>query len=162
MVDEVKWTAPDSDGVTRFLVSLSFEGILEAGLNLSGVALADFPKMNTTFELFASDQRGRSVRLMRMDWRSLRGGHKNTRRPTGSTLPRRTDPTHFHSFDLNWNPSTKRMRGRRLPLAQNIDEDLQSFEALRGWTGNAFRINNIDLVPSPPWRYNLFNEVGWN
>jgi hypothetical protein len=50
------------------------------------------------------------------------------------------------------------MRRGNLRQAVDIDEELQTFEAFRDHVGNLFRISNIDIVPRPPWVYDLFLE----
>lgn len=69
----------------------------------------------------------------------------------------RVGETHVHSFELNWVPSERRMKGR-LPCAEPIDPEPQGFEELREYVGNLLRISNIKLVPRPNWDYDLFNE----
>jgi hypothetical protein len=90
---------------------------------------------------------------MRIDWRRM-SGHSNIRaRPPD--LPSRVSETHYHSFDLNFNPNTSKMRGNNLPLADECSEPLDDFEALCAYVGRAFKINNMNLVPRPQWKYDL-------
>ena len=93
--------------------------------------------------------------LARVCWRSLLGGHTNQRGHRTFGLPSRLSPTHFHSFDLNWLPNQNRMRGGNLPLAMDIEPALESFEDVRTYVGNVFRISNIDIVSPPDWQYTL-------
>jgi hypothetical protein len=159
------WSNADqNDAYTHFLAPLSIAGIAEAGLFLSGGAYANQPDRHVTFEL-AIDTAGaaRRVRLMRLDWRSLRGGHSNQRRANcpPECYGRRVSDTHFHAFDLNWMEIEGRMRSPKLPCARDIPEQLQSFEAVRSFVGKHFRINNIDVVSPPEWVYDLFpNDSG--
>lgn len=48
-----------------------------------------------------------------------------------------------------------RLRSGNLPQAMDIQEEIPSFESLRDYSGKSFRINNIGVVPPPPWEYNL-------
>jgi hypothetical protein len=92
---------------------------------------------------------------MRVDWRSLTGGHRNPRRHgvVGSGLV--LDNTHFHPFDQNYAAGAHRMRRGNLRMATAIMEPLQTFTEVRNCIGNLFRINNINVVKEPPWEYKL-------
>jgi len=77
------------------------------------------------------------------------------RRPPGSALPSRTEATHVHSFEINWDVVSERMLKRNLPCADNVPQPLETFEEARAYVGAAFRINNIDVVERPEWVYEL-------
>ena len=159
----VRWTLPDSDegGFIRFQVALEIDGIIEAGLFLDGGAYAQHRDVNVSFELaVVSSGRHRRLPLVRVEWRSLRGGHSNQRKNgcEGPWAGKRVPETHLHSFEGNWIEAKNRMRRGDLPCAEPIAEELQSFEALRAFVGRHFRINNIDVVPRPDWRYDLFDD----
>jgi hypothetical protein len=140
-------------------VALEIAGVVEPGLVLHGGYMRDYPDRHVTFELRIGRKPGRScVPLMRIDWRSLHGGHSNNRRWSVQCQPRVSN-THYHTFDLNWDQKTARMR-QGLPLACEINESLPTFDALRRFVGNAFRINNIVLVQVPNWQYNLLVKPG--
>ena len=156
-VAAVKWSAPDpDDGHMRFSVPLEINGIVEAGLTLSGGATAHHPDRHVTFELAVAGLGGlRRTRLIRADWRDIKGGHTNNRRQCAGT-GKRVPETHLHSFELNWIEAERRMRRGKLPCAEPIEQDLQSFEALREYVGKRFKIINIGIVPRPDWVYDLF------
>ena len=152
------WSKPDDeDGYSHFQAPLAINGITEAGLFLSGGAYPSAPDRHVTFEIvWLTGQGARQLKLMRMDWRSLRGGHTNLRKyGCPPECPGRTSYTHFHAFDINWREPEDKMRGKRLPCARDVEENLESFEALRTYVGKYFRINNIDIVPPPEWVYKL-------
>lgn len=152
------WSRPDEeDGYSHFLAPLAIDGVTEAGLFLQGGAFPSVPDRHVTFEIVVYTAGGtRRTKLMRVDWRSLTGGHTNrSRYGCPPECPRRVTDTHFHSFDTNWIDAEARMRGRKLPCAEEIVEELQSFEDLRKFVGKHFRINNIDIVPPPEWEYKL-------
>lgn len=151
------WSAPDSDdGYSHFQAPLSVRGITEAGLFLEGGTYPSIPDRNVTFELVLLVMGGaRRVKLIRLDWRSLRDGHTNQKRYHCPDCPRRTTDTHLHSFDINWEDPPGRFRGPKLPCARDIPEPLQSFEELRTYVGKHFKINNIDVVSVPDWVYKL-------
>lgn len=152
------WSKPDEeDGYSHFQAPLALDNVPEAGLFLTGGTYPGLPDRNVSFELVLLTGGGaHRVKLMRVDWRSLRGGHTNQRRygcPAG--CPRRTSETHFHAFDINWRETEQKMRGPRLPCARDVEEKLQSFEELRTYVGKHFRINNIEVVALPDWEYKL-------
>lgn len=152
------WSKPDAeDGYSHFDAPLSIGGVTEAGLFLGGGTYPHLPDRHVTFELKCVAAGGRRwVKLMRLDWRSLRGGHTNTgRSQCPHPCPRRTSDTHFHSFDINWVDPPGKMRAPKLPCAVDVEEPLATFEALRAYVGKAFNINNIDILPPPEWEYKL-------
>ncbi len=138
-----------------FEVALEIDGIVEPSVTLHGEARADMPDMSVGFEIyFRYPNSKRKVALARLDWKSWKGGHTNKRK-RGWPEPerRRVGETHFHAFELNWHPEKKKLRRGDLPVAAEIDGELQSFESARAMAGFLLRISNIDLVTRPPWRY---------
>lgn len=152
----VSWTTPDPrDRYMRFYTTLEIDGIVDAGLVLKGGTYADTPDRHVTFEMAIVDPvRGRDLRLTRMDWRDLKGGHSNKRKLCRGTL-RRAPETHFHDFEMNYIESEGKMKRGKLPCARAVSEDIQTFEQLRSFVGTHFRINNINIVPPPNWEYTL-------
>jgi hypothetical protein len=139
-----------------FDADLEIEGVVQQGLTLHGEARLDLPDQNVGFELvFKSPTTRRRVPLARVDWLSIKGGHTNKRRGGWPMPGKRLGPTHFHSFDLNWNASQGRMRPGDLPVAAEISGQLQTFESALAMAGFLLRISNIDLVTLPPWEYRL-------
>lgn len=157
IANPVEWSKPDpEDGYIRFYAPLEMDGIVEAGLVLSGGTYAHHPDRHVTFELAVSGIAGqRRTRLARLDWRAITGGHSNHRRKCAGN-GNRVPETHIHGFELNWVESERRMKRGNLPCAESVDRELQSFEELRAYVGTRFRINNIGIVPRPDWVYDLF------
>lgn len=151
------WSEPEPEtGYCWFVAPLEIDGVTGMGLGLKGGCYSDRPDIHVTFELEVGRVIGqRRTPLIRIDWRSLTGGHSNQRAcPNSKTVPR-TLATHIHSFELNWVSPSNRMRGLNLPCADNIHEPLNTFAELRSYVGNKFRISNIDLVKDPDWVYKL-------
>jgi hypothetical protein len=97
----------------------------------------------------------RSIPLSRICWRSLTG-HTNKRSIGPKELAgRRLLPSHYHAFDLNWLPNEGRMRGVNLPLAMNLRDGLDSYEEVRDFVGEAFKISNITVIERPLWEAQL-------
>lgn len=154
------WAAPEPEtGYLWFDAPLEINGVVEAGLILRGGAFKQLRDQHVVFELIVT-RPGilRRMPLARIEWRSIRGGHRNKRRSGSEWSGKRVGGTHLHAFEMNWSPELRRMRGRNLPMAREIDEDLPSFERLRDYVGNLFRISNIGIVSVPPWEYTLFDH----
>ncbi len=154
------WSAPEKEtGYMWFDVPLEIDGITVAGLNLHGGCYERHPQKHVTFELRIGRSPGRKcLPLIRMCWRSLQGGHSNPRLGTSEWAGIRVSDTHLHSFELNWLPEEVRMRGQNLRIAREIDEQLDTFSAVKRFVGINFNINNIDLVTNPNWVYDLFHD----
>lgn len=153
------WSASEPEtGYCWFDAPLEIGGVVEAGLVLRGGCYKHLHEQHVTFEL-AVTKPGilRRIPLARIEWRSIRGGHRNKRRGDSPWRGRRVGPTHHHSFELNWLAGERRMRRGNLPLACDVEEEMPSFESLRTYVGKLFRISNIGIVPMPPWEYDLFN-----
>lgn len=119
---------------------------------MHGNCLLDRPDRGLSFELRI--QR-RAVGVERIDWRSLDGGHSNTRASKPWT-GRGVSPTHVHAFSMNYSRSEGKMR-KRLKAARNFYCDFDSYELVLNIAGNRLRIKKIDVVERPNWRYNLFD-----
>jgi len=151
------WSDPEPEtGYMWFDAALDILGVTE-NIVLHGGCLYRAPDMHVTFALVSRRATGlRRTSLMRLDWRSLKGGHSNKR---GVGPPpwrgRRVSATHLHAFGLNWVADESRMREGDLPVAMDIPEDLQSFEQLRSYVGKVFGISNIEVVSKPKWEYTL-------
>ena len=151
------WSEPEPEtGYVWFDAPLEIGGVTERAFVLHGGCYSDHADCHVSLEVRISKVPGRRcIPLMRLDWRSLEGGHQNPRREGSPVSGHKVSDTHLHAFDLNYNPTTGRMRGKALRMAMEIDQDLQSVDDVLRYAGNAFRISNITIVVAPPWRYNL-------
>lgn len=156
------WSDPAPENhYSWFDVPLQINGTVEASFVLHGGCRIDRPDCNVTFELRAGRKPGRSHQaLVRVCWKSLRGGHSNDRRWNSPLAGTRTEASHYHPFETNWNDSKQRLIGDNLPLACSMEAEINTYESLRTFTGLAFRINNIHLVSRPPWVYDLLGNGG--
>lgn len=151
------WAGPEEEtGYTWFDAPLEIGGVTERAFILHGGCYYDRPDCHVTFELRIGRIAGRRcLPLIRVDWRSINGGHTNPRR-VGSQWSGRTLPeTHLHPFDLNYSKDAKRMRRGNLRMAIPIADTLQSFLNVRDFVGKQFGINNIHIVTEPGWDYKL-------
>jgi len=160
-----EWGRPDKrDGYIGFSAPLELDGITLPDLYLKGGASVDHPHRHVTLELKVRHAtRRREIALVRIDWKSLKGGHSNKRGlPAtweGASVPSRVENTHLHPFELNWTGSVRRMLKGNLPVAVPIREELQTFADLCGFAEIRFRINNMSLVSEPNWAYSLFDGI---
>lgn len=152
------WVEPGSvDGYARYLTPLEVEGLIETSLTLSVGTYIRRPDRHVTFELAIRGLVGqRLIRIERLDWRDTKGGHSNPRTCPGPWAGRRVPASHTHSFELNWVAAEARMRRGKLPCAEPMEPEPQSYEELRELVGRRWNINNIDIVPRPLWEYDLF------
>jgi hypothetical protein len=158
------WSEPEPEtGYCWFNAPLMIEGVVEQGFVLHGGHLKHVHDANVSFELRAIKPGSkRAVPLARIDWKAVRGGHTNPKRKGIAGSGKRVGPSHHHSFDLNWVASENRMRLGNLPMAEDIDQGIQTFESLLATVGNLFRINNIAVVSPPKWEYDLFDNGDQN
>jgi hypothetical protein len=140
-----------------FDAPIEIGGVSETGLVLHGGCYAHRPDVNVSFELRISRSPGKhSVPIERFDWRDLKGGHTNPRKPRSQWSGRRVGDTHLHEFELNWSETEQRLRAGGLVFARDVDQIPQTFEEVRDLVGKRLRINNIDVVSRPDWVYDLF------
>lgn len=152
------WAKPEPESAyTWFEAPVEMSGVTVAALFFRGGCYQNQPDRHVTFELIAGIAAHRKRKpLMRVDWKSLTGGHSNQRRWGTKWAGIRVSDTHYHSFDLNWDADRSRMKGESLPVAAEIGEPIQTFVELRDYVGKWFRINNIGIVTQPEWAYDLF------
>lgn len=155
------WAEPHkADGCTWFNTPLEIDGDIVPRLVLHGEATLSEPDRHVSFELRLEKAPGRrKVPITRLDWRSL-DGHSNRRfcadrRWSGV----RVDDTHYHDFWLNYSEQDGRLRPN-LPCARNLQQELSDFNEVLAFVGESFGINNIDVVPRPHWRYDMFSNSG--
>lgn len=143
-----------------FAAPIEIAGMVVQGLCLEGNCEQDFPDRHVCFELVVQKTpTRRRVVLERLEWLSLKGGHSNKRRrPVG--VPRRTDASHWHKFELNYQPSSRRMGNDNLSVAINFEETFSTYENFRIFVGERLKISNVELVTRPEWEYSLFYEPG--
>lgn len=152
------WSEPEPEtDYVWFDVPIIVNGFVESGIVFHGGCYRAHVDRHVTFELRSINGR-RKTPLQRIDWRSVSGGHRNKVRDGSPVSGKRLGDTHIHAFELNYSQAEDRMRGTNLHMADNIAEEIQSFESLRDFAGRAFFITNIHVVSTPPWAYNLFQD----
>jgi hypothetical protein len=153
------WSSSEEEtGYIWFDAPLDIGGVTEAGLVLHGGAYVNMPEQHVTLELIVRNLKGkRRIALARLDWRSLKGGHTNPRGGPKGLSGKRMPPTHLHDFEINHDEKKCRMSAG-LRWARPIEPELLSFEDVRAFAGKHFRINNMQIVDTPTWEYDLFGD----
>lgn len=137
-----------------FDAPLEIGGFTEMGLFLHGEARSDMPNRNVGFEItYVIPNSKRRFALQRLDWESWKGSHTNPRKSGWPLRGKKCLATHIYPFALNWVEGSKKFRKGDLPVATNIDGELQTFEQARASAGFFLGISNIELVKRPPWDY---------
>ena len=156
----IGWSEPESEtGYCWFNAPLIIGGVVEQGLVLHCGCLKHVPDAHDTFQIQVTKPgTRRHLPLARVDWRSVTGGHSNPRRSGSPVSGKRCSSSHHHSFDLNWLEQESRMRSGDLPMANDIPQQIQTFEEVRDLVGNLFGINNISIVQPPKWEYDFFRN----
>jgi hypothetical protein len=77
------WSTPDPEtSVMWFNAPLEVDGVIEANFTLHGESRMDLQDQNIGLEIqFQLPGRRQRFSLARLDWRSIKGGHTNPRRP---------------------------------------------------------------------------------
>jgi hypothetical protein len=155
------WASPEVEtGYSWFDAPLEIDGVTEVGFVLHGGCYPSQPSCNVVLELRIARIPGRKrIPLARFEWRSLDGGHTN---PVRKGLPhsgKRVAATHLHPFQLNYSTTEGRMKLGALRIAVDVEPEPADFNACLAFVGNDFRINNMNLVAEPNWRYDLFSPV---
>lgn len=157
---EPKWAKPHrEDGCTWFNAPLEIDDDVVPGLVLHASAMISEPQRHVSFELRLEKTPGRKkTPISRFDWRAI-GGHSNKRFCSDRRWRgERVDDTHYHDFWLNYSKADGKLR-KELPCARNIDEEVNDFNDVLEFVGKSFRIKNIEVVPEPTWRYDMFDNL---
>jgi hypothetical protein len=151
---EGQWIEGDSQRLNLTL-ALEIDGIVIEGLVIRGRTLKDRPDEEVMFQLEYPQPLRRERGLERIDWRPLHTHNNQGRGPMELRFLQQTS-SHRHAFDLNWVSAEGRMLAGNLPLAHPLSDEPATFGELLEFVKKSFRINNIGLIPPPPWEAFLF------
>ncbi len=133
------------------VVPLDIGGVTVEGLRLRITAHQNMPDRNVTIQLECSATRREGGPIARIEWRSPRK-HNNKGRGPKELRHVLQGGTHHHKFDLNWKDNQKGMLERgELKIAVPLDPDPKDFHALMRVVGVEFQIDNMGVIPIPPW-----------
>jgi hypothetical protein len=152
LLDTPAWIVRGAD-VLDFSAPLEVDGVTVEALTLRGRARKPLPDRELVFQLEYRHAHIIGGPVARIEWRPL-NPHSN--KGLGPKHLRHViqSGSHHHCFDLNWQRSKDEVLRGELPIALPI-EDPGNFRALLAVVGKEFRIDNIQLVTSPPWEPTL-------
>jgi len=139
----------------EFVVPLSVSGITVGGLELRGTGSFTALDRNIMFQLEHSPAGRKRIPLWRCEWRPF-SPHTNKAIGPQELHFLQLPGSHEHPFYLNWLEHEQRMRTGNLPIAKEITPDPASFEEFLDFCGKQFNISNMNIVPAPEWRGDLF------
>lgn len=96
------------------------------------------------------------VALARSQWRPFETHTNRAWGPEGHALRRFVRESHLHAFEDNFLAAERRMRSGSLPAAVPIDPDPATLSAFVAFSGERFKIINIDIVELPGQSGDLF------
>ena len=131
--------------------ALEVDGVTLASVQLRMRAIRDLPERAVMIQLEYNPPKGRSERLIRIEWRPL-SPHLNT-----GTAP---DPhkfaiirsSHIHRFEHNYNHAVGRMVRGNLPHAIPLQPEPANFAALLEIAGQELNISDLYRVETPEWQ----------
>ena len=144
-----QWVEADNQRLHLF-VPLEIDGVVLEGLALRGRATKDRPDEEVMLQLEFPQAKRRERGIERVDWRPLHI-HNNLGRGPAEFRFLQQSGSHHHVFELNWLAEENRMLAGNLPIARPLNEDPSSYESLLEFVNKSFRINDIGLIPPPPW-----------
>ena len=128
---------------------LDIDSVTVAGLQLHVGANLTLPDEAVRAQLEYHPPKGKSEQLVRVEWRPL-ADHNNKGRGPSEHRFKPFRQTHTHPFEMNWDEAKQRMRSGNLPIAISI-QDVDSYEKFLDLCAAELRINNMSVVPLPPW-----------
>ena len=155
VTERLRWVEDRGDTL-RLLVALEDTwGVTIEGLVLRGRALKRLPDREVTLQLeFPHDRQRTDNAIERIDWKPLQP-HNNKGRGPPELQYQIQHGTHLHGFELNWLESEQRMRKSNLPIARQINEQIQVFRDLLEFSEKQFNIAGLVALPHPPWEGTL-------
>lgn len=144
------WPVVEDSQALSWRSPLEIDDVTIAGLFMRVEADAFLVEEAVRVQLEFHPARGKAEPLCRVEWRPLRVHNNKGRGPQDLRfMPFRA--THVHPFGLNWVSGEGRMLAGNLPIAIPI-QDVDSFEKFLDICGKILNIENMQLVPVPPWR----------
>jgi hypothetical protein len=150
----VGWIEKDFENLV--LVSpVEIDGVVVEGLRFRLTAMRSMPEEAVTCQLEYHERRRVGGPFCRVDWRPI---HRHDNRAIGppELRHRRFTGSHHHGFNINWTYAAAMVRRGNLPIVIPLDSEPQNFSELIAFLGKELRIENLSLVPRPPWQADLF------
>jgi len=139
----------------RLVVPLDINGVTQEGLWLRGQADTQDVDHHVSFQLEFDFPGRRRAPFIRIDWRP-RLPHTNRNIGPKDLRLQEITGSHIHPFPANWDLGLDHMLRDNLPIAQSLNEEPASFEALLDCVADYFKIKDAAAILPPPWEPGLF------
>lgn len=144
------WIAKEPNQLS--LVSpLEVDGVTLSGVQLRMRAIKDLPDRAVMIQLEYNPPRGRSERLIRIEWRPLTPHVNNGRAPDPYKFTTIAG-SHVHLFEHNYIVAADRMVRHNLPHAIPLEPEPENFIELLEFAGKILKISNLHRVEMPEWQ----------
>jgi hypothetical protein len=158
---EILGAAKDLSGVQTWIAkepnqlslvsALEVDGVTMASVQLRMRAFLDEPERAVMIQLEYNPPKGRSERLIRIEWRPISPHTNNNKAPEPYRLMiLRT--SHIHRFEHYYYAAGERMVRGNLPHAMPIEPDPSTFGELLELAAKELRISDLHRVATPPWQ----------
>jgi hypothetical protein len=149
LVSGPTWQAAGQE--LELIAYIDVGGITSPDVRLRAMAELHYPDARVLLQIERTEGAGNLRPLARIEWRPARG-HTNRRLGPNKRLHYKRIPgSHVHGFKMNWNATAGEPWGPNLPIADEPQQDLNSYMALLATASVEFRIQNMADVPAPPW-----------
>ncbi len=142
---------PSNRNSLRLSVPLDIDGVTIAGLDFCAYAMTELPEEEVVLQLQYKPPKGKSFPFCRIEWKPLAEHSNNGKGPPELKLLK-FRATHIHPFDINYDPSSGKMRSQNISIARSYEKEPQTWKELLDLAEKEFRITNMDWVPLPPWQ----------
>lgn len=146
----VQWVLRDPRWLA-LTASVDIDGVTVAGLSIRGKALLSYPEGAVTLQLQFQAARGKAQHLVRAEWKPIKP-HTNSGRGPADWRFKSIPGSHIHRFDDNYLEHEHRMYAGAQQSAVPLPEIVDSYERFLEFCGKEFRVNNMDVLPAPPWQ----------
>jgi hypothetical protein len=144
------WIAKEPNQLS-LVSALEVDGVTLAGVRLRMRATVDLPDRAVMIQLEYNPPKGRSERLIRIEWRPLSPHVNNGKAPIPYKFMKIAG-SHIHRFEDNYNVATERMMRTNLPHARPIEPDPGNIRELLELAGKELKISDLHRVETPEWQ----------
>jgi hypothetical protein len=147
----LEWVEGDREWLS-LACPLDIEGVTVAGLHLRMRAIKIYADEGVRAQLEYRAVRGKNEPICRIEWRPAKA-HNNKGKGKGPSELRfkLIKGSHIHPFELNWGQDLMATKKGLLPIALPKQQALDSYEEFLVYSGRELRIENMHLIPKPPW-----------
>jgi hypothetical protein len=130
---------------------IDVNGVTSPDVVLRGTAELHYPDARVLLQVERSEGAGNLRPLSRIEWNPVRG-HTNKKLGGNKRLHyKQITGSHYHGFAMNWNSAADAPWGPNLPIADAPPQHLGTYAALLAFASVEFRIQDLAVLPAPPW-----------